>query len=147
MPRAGIVYTLTRNDAEAVARWLHEHGIAARAYHGGVRHPDFRDSNSYRIHLEEQLQANEFKVLVATSALGMGFNKPDLGFVIHFQAPGSLLTYYQQVGRAGRDGAMAYGILLAGARTSTSTAISAPRPFRAGNGSGTFSTRLTRTEP
>ncbi len=114
LPRAGIVYALTRNDADTVADWLRKQGIAAHAYHSRVKHPDFRDSNSYRTWLEDRLRANELKVLVATTALGMGFNKPDLGFVIHFQAPGSLLNYYQQVGRAGRDGERAYGILLTG---------------------------------
>ncbi len=114
MPGAGIVYALTRNDVDTVADWLRKEGIAAYAYHGRVTHPDFANSNSYRTYLEDRLRANEVKVLVATTALGMGFNKPDLGFVIHFQAPGSLLNYYQQVGRAGRDGNRAYGILLTG---------------------------------
>ena len=114
LPRAGIIYTLTRSDADTVAKWLRDQGIAAEAYYSGVTHPDFRNSGDYRNHLEDRLRANELKVLVATTALGMGFNKPDLGFVIHFQAPGSLLNYYQQVGRAGRDGKRAYGILLSG---------------------------------
>ena len=114
LPGAGIVYALTRHDVQTVADWLQKEGIAAYAYHGRVTHPDFANSNAYRTHLEDRLRANEVKVLVATTALGMGFNKPDLGFVIHFQAPGSLLNYYQQVGRAGRDGNRAYGILLTG---------------------------------
>lgn len=114
LPGAGIVYALTRNDVETVAEWLQRQGIVAHAYHGRVTHPDFANSNSYRTCLEDRLRTNELKVLVATTALGMGFNKPDLGFVIHFQAPGSLLNYYQQVGRAGRDGNRAYGILLTG---------------------------------
>jgi len=71
-------------------------------------------SDEYRKSLEKKLLRNEIKVLVATSALGMGFDKPDLGFVIHYQAPGSIISYYQQVGRAGRAIDEAYGILLSG---------------------------------
>ncbi|MYB38207.1 MAG: ATP-dependent DNA helicase RecG, partial [Gammaproteobacteria bacterium] len=67
-----------------------------------------------REQLEQELVANELKVLVATNALGMGFDKPDLAFVVHYQAPGSVVAYYQQVGRAGRALATAYGVLLAG---------------------------------
>src|SRR5207244_12823018 len=66
------------------------------------------------IEAEEQLLGNDLKALVATVALGMGFDKPDLGFVIHFQRPGSVVAYYQQVGRAGRAVDSAYGILLSG---------------------------------
>lgn len=113
-PGTGIVYVLTVRDAEQVADWLQSRGIEARSYHGSVEHPDFPDSNSYRQHLEDLLLGNEIKVLVATTALGMGYDKPDLGFVIHYQAPGSVVGYYQQVGRAGRGIDTAYGVLLAG---------------------------------
>lgn len=114
LPGTGIVYVLTVRDAEQVADWLGSRGIAARAYHARVEHSDFADSNSYRQHLEDLLLRNELKVLVATTALGMGYDKPDLGFVIHYQAPGSVVAYYQQVGRAGRAIDRAYGVLLAG---------------------------------
>ena len=70
--------------------------------------------NDERERLENLLLENRVKALVATVALGMGYDKPDLGFVIHYQAPGSVVSYYQQVGRAGRDGNNAYGILLSG---------------------------------
>ena len=110
----GIIYTLTRRDAEQVAGWLSGQGIAARAYFSGVEHDDFPDSNAYRQHLEDQLLHNRLKALVATSALGMGYDKPDLGFVIHYQAPGSIITYYQQVGRAGRAISRAVGVLMSG---------------------------------
>lgn len=110
----GIIYTLTTRDTEKVASWLNQNGITARAYYGDVRDPEFVNSNDYRQHLEGMLLRNELKVLVATSALGMGYDKPDLSFVIHYQAPGSIVTYYQQVGRAGRSIDNAIGVLLFG---------------------------------
>jgi len=110
----GIIYTLTTGDAETVATWLQKNGIKADAYYSFVEHPDFPNSDSYRRNLEDRLLNNDLKVLVATTALGMGYDKPDLGFVIHYQAPGSVVAYYQQVGRAGRAIDHAYGILLSG---------------------------------
>ncbi|MBI9095625.1 MAG: RecQ family ATP-dependent DNA helicase [Sphaerochaeta sp.] len=109
---SGIVYTLTQRDSERVAEWLRINCIKAKAYHAGISDGD--DGNSSREDLEQQLLNNEIKVLVATVALGMGFDKPDLGFVIHFQRPASVVHYYQQVGRAGRAVDEAYGILLCG---------------------------------
>ena len=114
LPGTGIVYVLTSRDAEQVAAWLNQQGIVARAYHGSVEHEDFENSNQYRQHLEDLLLNNGIKVLVATTALGMGYDKPDLGFVIHYQASGSVVAYYQQVGRAGRAIDTAYGVLLSG---------------------------------
>ncbi len=107
LPSSGIVYTLTVRDAQRVADWLKHQGIDAEAYYGALE-------TNIREHLEDQLLNNEIKVLVATTALGMGFDKPDLGFVIHYQRPGSVVHYYQQVGRAGRAVEQAYGILLNG---------------------------------
>ena len=106
---SGIVYTLTKRDAELVAQWLVARGIAAEAYSGEVE-------AERRIAVEERLLANELKAVVATSALGMGYDKPDLGFVVHYQAPGSVISYYQQVGRAGRGVEHADVVLLRGAR-------------------------------
>ncbi len=114
LPGTGIIYTLTKRDANQVADWLQEHGISARAYYSGVNSDDFEDSDAYRQHLEQQLLRNEIKALVATTALGMGYDKPDLGFVVHYQAPGSIVAYYQQVGRAGRGIEYAAGILMSG---------------------------------
>lgn len=114
LPGTGIVYTLTVRDAEQVAEWLVANGIDAKAYHGSVEHDGFENSNAYRQHLEELLLNNQLKVLVATTALGMGYDKPDLSFVIHYQAPGSIVAYYQQVGRAGRGIAHAVGVLMSG---------------------------------
>jgi ATP-dependent DNA helicase RecQ len=109
---SGIVYTLTRRDAERVSEWLRINEIEAEAYHGELTVQD--DGISRREALEQQLLNNELKVLVATVALGMGFDKPDLGFVIHFQRPASVVHYYQQVGRAGRAVDEAFGVLLCG---------------------------------
>ena len=114
LPGTGIVYTLTVRDAEQVAEWLVANDIDAKAYHGSVTHDSFEDSNTYRQHLENLLLNNQLKVLVATTALGMGYDKPDLSFVIHYQAPGSIVAYYQQVGRAGRGIDHAVGILMSG---------------------------------
>jgi ATP-dependent DNA helicase RecQ len=107
MPDSGIVYCLTVADTERVAEWLNQNGIMAAAYHA-------RLTNEARIELERSLIDNRFKALVASTALGMGFDKPDLGFVVHYQRPGSVIAYYQQVGRAGRALENAYGILLSG---------------------------------
>ena len=107
LPGSGIVYTLTTRDADRVAYWLRENGIAAESYHGSK-------TNEERLPLELALLENRIKCLVATTALGMGYDKPDLGFVIHYQTPGSVVFYYQQVGRAGRAIDHAYGVLLSG---------------------------------
>lgn len=107
MSGSGIIYTMTVKDSDRVARWLQSQGINAQAYSG-------ESESSDRERMEQDLLDNKIKVIVATSALGMGFDKPDLGFVIHYQRPGSVVAYYQQVGRAGRDLSQAYGILLAG---------------------------------
>jgi ATP-dependent DNA helicase RecQ len=104
---SGIVYTLTRRDAEQVAEFLGDRGIPALAYSGD------QDSEA-RVAVEQRLLDNELKVVVATSALGMGYDKPDLGFVVHYQAPGSVVAYYQQVGRAGRAVDHADVVLLRG---------------------------------
>jgi ATP-dependent DNA helicase RecQ len=108
LPGSGIVYTLTKRDAEQVAQWLTDHGIAAEAYTGEIE-------TERRIAVEDRLLANDLKCVVATSALGMGYDKPDLGFVVHYQAPGSVIAYYQQVGRAGRAIERAEVVLLRGA--------------------------------
>ncbi|MBE0508565.1 MAG: RecQ family ATP-dependent DNA helicase [Marinospirillum sp.] len=114
LPGTGIVYTLTVRDAEQVAEWLVANGIDAKAYHGSVEADGFENSNAYRQYLEELLLNNQLKVLVATTALGMGYDKPDLSFVVHYQAPGSIVGYYQQVGRAGRGIDHAVGVLMSG---------------------------------
>ncbi len=112
LPGSGIVYTLTKRDAERVTEWLRINGISAEAYHADLQQID--DAIPVRELREKQLLDNQVKVLVATVALGMGFDKPDLGFVIHFQRPASVVHYYQQVGRAGRAVNEAYGVLMHG---------------------------------
>jgi ATP-dependent DNA helicase RecQ len=104
---SGIVYVLTVADARRVSRWLIDHGIDAPAYYGALR--------DTRTVLEDRLRRNEVKALVSTVALGMGFDKPDLGFVVHYQRPSSVIAYYQQIGRAGRALDRAEVILLTGA--------------------------------
>ena len=102
----GIIYCLTVRDVATVAGWLRSRGIAVAGYTGAS---DDREAT------ERALLDNEVKAVVATSALGMGFDKPDLAFVVHYQAPGSPIAYYQQVGRAGRQLDRSHAVLLRGA--------------------------------
>lgn len=107
LPGSGIVYTLTIAAAQEITAYLREQGHAVACYTGQTEPAD-------RLAAEEDLLANRVKALVATSALGMGFDKPDLGFVVHVGAPASPVAYYQQVGRAGRGVERAEVILLPG---------------------------------
>ena len=102
---SGIIYALTVRDAVRVTEWLRSRGLNVECYTG-------RSDN--REELEQALLENRVRALVATTALSMGFDKPDLAFVFHYQAPGSVVAYYQQVGRAGRQLEGAYGVLLSG---------------------------------
>lgn len=101
----GIVYTSSIKEAQAVHDELRVAGLAVGLYHGrlaaGARHET-----------QEAFMRGEFKAMVATNAFGMGIDKPDIRFVVHYNVPGSLESYYQEVGRAGRDGATARGVLL-----------------------------------
>jgi ATP-dependent DNA helicase RecQ len=107
LPGSGIIYTLTVAASQEVAGYLRERGFSVAAYSGQTEQTE-------RLAAEDDLISNRVKALVATSALGMGFDKPDLGFVIHFGAPASPIAYYQQVGRAGRGVDRAQVILLPG---------------------------------
>ena len=107
LPGSGIVYALTVSAAEDLTETLRRAGHEVRAYTG-------RTDPADRLELERALRDNEVKALVATSALGMGFDKPDLGFVVHLGAPSSPVAYYQQVGRAGRATERADVLLLPG---------------------------------
>ncbi|MGW2765096.1 RecQ family ATP-dependent DNA helicase [Streptomyces sp. NPDC001275] len=107
LPGSGIVYTLTVAAAEEVTAFLRQRGHTVASYTG-------KTENADRQQAEEDLLANKVKALVATSALGMGFDKPDLGFVVHLGSPSSPIAYYQQVGRAGRGVEHAEVLLLPG---------------------------------
>ncbi|WP_217183119.1 RecQ family ATP-dependent DNA helicase [Streptomyces sp. AC495_CC817] len=107
LPGSGIIYTLTVAAAVDTARLLRERGHDVRAYTGQTDADERAES-------EGMLKRNEVKALIATSALGMGFDKPDLGFVLHLGAPSSPVAYYQQVGRAGRASESADVLLLPG---------------------------------
>ncbi|MFI7598342.1 DEAD/DEAH box helicase [Actinoplanes sp. NPDC049681] len=107
LPGSGIVYTLTVAAATETAEFLRSRGFAVASYTGQVEDADRRAA-------EQDLLDNKIKALVATSALGMGFDKPDLGFVVHLGAPPSPIAYYQQVGRAGRAVEHAEVVLLPG---------------------------------
>ncbi|MGC5626857.1 RecQ family ATP-dependent DNA helicase [Georgenia sp. Z1344] len=104
---SGIIYALTVSAAHTVAEQLRAAGLEVRAYTG-------RTEPAEREELEADLKANRVKALVATSALGMGFDKPDLAFVVHLGSPSSPVAYYQQVGRAGRGVDRADVVLLPG---------------------------------
>ena len=105
MPGSGIVYCLTIKETEACAAFLSARGHAVEAYTGDA-------DPQRRLHVEGALRDNSLKAVIATSALGMGYDKPDLGFCIHVGSPGSPVAYYQQVGRAGRQLDHAVGVLL-----------------------------------
>ncbi|MFF2848581.1 DEAD/DEAH box helicase [Streptomyces sp. NPDC058001] len=107
LPGSGIIYTLTVAAAEEVAAFLRQRGHTVASYTG-------KTENAERQQAEDDLLANRVKALVATSALGMGFDKPDLGFVVHLGSPSSPIAYYQQVGRAGRGVEHAEVLLLPG---------------------------------
>ncbi len=121
----GIIYTSTVRDAHSLEDWLKLKGYNVHAYTG--------QTGDSREQLEQALLGNTVKALVATSALGMGFDKPDLAFVIHYQAPSSVIAYYQQIGRAGRALPSAFCVLLGGEedRTISEYFIDSAFPSRA----------------
>lgn len=110
MPGSGVVYCLTKADCDLVTDWLNENNIKSEKYYSD----DSKISKEYKAIILEKFQKNEIKVLVATVAFGMGYDKPDIGFVIHFQRPANIVSYYQQIGRAGRGIELAYAVLLCG---------------------------------
>ncbi len=105
VPGSGIVYMRTREGTEQLAEQLREAGCPAAAYHGGLGHAE-------RSMRQEEWLSGKVRVMVATNAFGMGIDKPDVRFVVHYTMCDSLESYYQEAGRAGRDGARAYALLL-----------------------------------
>jgi ATP-dependent DNA helicase RecQ len=110
IPGSGIIYCTTTRDCRRVAEWLQSEGHNVKAYYADVD----SDGGEDRAEIERQLLDNELKALVASVALGMGFDKPDLHFVVHYQLPGNIISYYQQIGRAGRGIDKAHIILMHG---------------------------------
>ena len=137
---SGIVYTLTKRDAEQVAEFLTANGVTALAYSG-------EQDTDERIATEERLLRNEVKAVVATSALGMGYDKADLTFVVHYQAPGSVVSYYQQVGRAGRGVEHADVVLLRGGEDKRIQDFFIEQAFPVANASRRCSASSSRPEP
>lgn len=109
----GIIYCLTKNDCNIVTKWLNQNGISACAYYSGLK-SNKDDERDERLRIVDMFMKNKIKAIVATTAFSMGIDKPDISFVIHFQKPGNVVSYYQQIGRAGRNINKAYAILLAG---------------------------------
>lgn len=107
IPGTGIIYCLTTNDCKLVEKWLKENGTTCESYYSAV-------DKEKKTEIIEKFMNNQIKVLVATVAFGMGFDKEDISFVIHFQKPGNIVAYYQQIGRAGRAIDRAYAILFCG---------------------------------
>lgn len=107
---SGIIYCTTTRDCRLVAEWLQQEGFNVQPYYSGVE----EDLGLQREDLEARLLRNDLKALIASVALGMGFDKPDLHFVIHYQQPGNIISYYQQIGRAGRGIDRAHIILMHG---------------------------------
>lgn len=104
-PGTGIIYTATKHDAEMVATFLNSQYILSEYYHAGRE-------DAVRQEIEQKLLGNHYKVVCSTNALGMGIDKPDVRFIIHYHLPASPIHYYQEIGRAGRDGSVAWCILL-----------------------------------
>ncbi len=109
LPGTGIIYCLTHADCVRLSDFLVKNGISAMPYYSGEGEVDEQNAKAL-----EKFSNNQIKVIVATVKLGMGYDKADIGFVIHFQMPSNIVAYYQQIGRAGRNTEKAYAILMCG---------------------------------
>ena len=110
LPGIGIIYCLTQRDCDYLAEFLRKHKIAAAAYYSR----DGEEGEAINHKIEEDFRNNRLKAIVATIKLGMGYDKGDIAFVIHYQMPSNIVSYYQQIGRAGRNIEKAYIILMHG---------------------------------
>ena len=107
LPGSGIIYCLTQRDCDYLSDFLRKHGVSAESYHADI-------DNEINKDIEERFRNNKIKVLVATIKLGMGYDKGDIAFIIHYQMPKDIVSYYQQIGRAGRSIDRAYTFLMFG---------------------------------
>lgn len=110
LPGTGIIYCLTRRECQDLSDFLKHNGIAAEAYYSD----NIRESSGLNADAIMKFKDNRIKAIVATIKLGMGYDKPDIGFVIHYQRPQNIVAYYQQIGRAGRNLDKSYAILMTG---------------------------------
>ena len=110
LPGSGIIYCLTQRDCDYLAAFLQDNGVTAKAYYS--RGGD--EGEAINQDIEERFRNNQIKAVVATIKLGMGYDKGDIAFVIHFQMPQNIVSYYQQIGRAGRNIPRAYTFLMGG---------------------------------
>ncbi|MHB1155104.1 MAG: RecQ family ATP-dependent DNA helicase [Eubacteriales bacterium] len=109
IPGSGIIYCLTQRDCDYLSDFLIKNGISAMSYYSRIDSNDEKNKTAEKLFMD-----NKIKVIVATIKLGMGYDKGDIGFVIHFQQPSNIVSYYQQIGRAGRNIRRAYAFLMSG---------------------------------
>ena len=110
LPGSGIIYCLTQRDCDYLADFLKQNGVAAEAYHAR----NGKEGEALNRDIEERFRNNRLKAIVSTVKLGMGYDKGDIAFVIHYQMPQNIVSYYQQIGRAGRNISRAYIFLMYG---------------------------------